>query len=209
MHFICISDDPHGMWTKLESVHPQKRPGARFNAYDALFSIRKSPGESLTAVMTRIDAAMEQIQNLHPEKFTLDQMNKELVCMAMIRSLPPEYSSFASSLQLLDKFEKTKLQEAFVAEEILRSRSNMQATPPSASVLAVSTPPSSNNLVCEFCSLTGHSQDTCHRYRISKTQAVQDAQKRAQERRKNRTRGGRGSANAATTSDTPATAAAV
>ena len=63
-----ISDNPHGMWTKLESVHLQERPGARFNAYDALFSIRKSPDESLTAVMTRIDAAMEQIQNLHPEK---------------------------------------------------------------------------------------------------------------------------------------------
>ena len=78
--------------------------------------------------------------------------------MAMIRSLPPEYSSFASSLQLLDKFEKTKLQEAFVAEEILRSRSSAQDSTPSASVLAATTPFNSNNLVCEFCSLQGHSQ---------------------------------------------------
>ena len=42
--------------------------------------------------------------------------------MTLIRALPEEYSSFASSLQLLDKFEKEKLQEAFVAEELLRKR---------------------------------------------------------------------------------------
>ena len=99
----------------------------------------------------------------------------------MIRSLPPEYSSFASSLQLLDKFEKTKLQEAFVAEEILRSRSNMQDTPSSASALTIFTPLLSSNLLCEFCSLTGHFQAICHYYCISKTQTVQDIQQKAQE----------------------------
>ena len=87
------------MWVKLESVHLQKRPGARFNAYDALFSIKKLPDESLQALMTRVDTAMEQIQNLRPDSFTLEEMDKELVCMAMIRSLPGEYSSFASSLR--------------------------------------------------------------------------------------------------------------
>ena len=47
------------MWKKLESIHLQKRPGARFNAYDALFSIKKAPDESLTALMTRVDTVMQ------------------------------------------------------------------------------------------------------------------------------------------------------
>src|SRR3984957_15340035 len=38
--------DPTAMWVKLESVHVQKRPGACFNAYDSLFSIRKNDDET-------------------------------------------------------------------------------------------------------------------------------------------------------------------
>ena len=37
VHFAGISDDSYKMWKKLESIHLQKRPGARFNAYDTLF----------------------------------------------------------------------------------------------------------------------------------------------------------------------------
>ena len=37
VHFAGITDDPCKMWAQLESVHLQRRPGARFNAYDALF----------------------------------------------------------------------------------------------------------------------------------------------------------------------------
>ena len=111
VHFQGISDDPCAMWKKLESVHLQKRPGARFNAYDALFGIKKASDESLSALMARVDSQMEQIQNLRPVGFTLEDMDKELVCMTLIRALPEEYSSFASSLQLMDKFEKEKLQE--------------------------------------------------------------------------------------------------
>ena len=44
--------------------------------------------------------------------------------MTLLHALPDEYLSFASSLQMLDKLEKAKIQEAFVAEELLRNRSN-------------------------------------------------------------------------------------
>ena len=37
VHFAGITDDPCKMWAQLERVHLQRRPGARFNAYDALF----------------------------------------------------------------------------------------------------------------------------------------------------------------------------
>lgn len=47
VHLNGLEDDPLEIWAKLESVHLMKRPGARFNAYDDLFSIRKRSDESL------------------------------------------------------------------------------------------------------------------------------------------------------------------
>ena len=58
IHLASIKSDPLQIWTKLESVHVSKRPGACFNAYDDLFSIRKQPEESLQGPMNRIDEAM-------------------------------------------------------------------------------------------------------------------------------------------------------
>ena len=40
-------DDPVKMWTKLESVHLQKKPGMRFNAWEEFFSIHLEENESL------------------------------------------------------------------------------------------------------------------------------------------------------------------
>ena len=121
--------------------------------------------------------------------------------MTLLHTLPD--ALLLSSLQMLDKLEKVKIQEAFVAEELLRNRSNNSRDAPSgalsASALAISTP---TTVTCGFCSLPGHSQSTCHRYRTAKVTAAQDAKDKAQERRKNRTRGGKGSANT-TPSRTP------
>ena len=35
------------MWELLEAAHLSKKPGAQFNAYDNLFSIRKQDDETL------------------------------------------------------------------------------------------------------------------------------------------------------------------
>lgn len=47
VHLKDIEEDPVAMWAKLRDVHLQQKPGARFNAYDDLFSIRKLEEESL------------------------------------------------------------------------------------------------------------------------------------------------------------------
>lgn len=112
--------DPIAMWKKLESVHEAKRPGSRFNALDDFFSIRKLPEETLPALVNRIEAAMQKYKNLRPADFTIDQMDDELNSMAMVRSLPEEYSTFASTLLLLDKLDKSVLQQAFHTEETQR-----------------------------------------------------------------------------------------
>lgn len=73
-------------------------------------------GECLSSLMSRIDTVMHKIKNLRPQSFSIDDLDKELVSMTMIRSLPDSYSNFASSLQLLDKLDEDTLQAAFVSE---------------------------------------------------------------------------------------------
>lgn len=47
--------------------------------------------DTLSALMTRIDAAMVQIKNLRPKDFSIKDLDEELACMTMIRALPAEY----------------------------------------------------------------------------------------------------------------------
>jgi hypothetical protein len=200
-HVEECSDDPVLMWTKLESVHLQKKPGMRFNAWEEFFSIHMEENESLSSLMTRIDAAMYKVKNLRTESFTIEELDKELVFMVMIRSLPSSYSNFASSLQLLDKLDKDTLQAAFINEEALRTRSS---TPGSTSVLSASTSFPFSSSTCDFCSLPGHSQTACIRYTCMKEQAS----KEAQEKRKQRGKGKSNASNASTAPEPSNSAAA-
>ena len=121
VHLGGIESDPIAIWAKLESVHLAQCPGACFNAYDGLFSIRKCPDESLQALMNRVDESLHSIVNLCPKTFSLKDLDDELVCMALIHSLPEEYSHFTSSLLLLDTLDKNKLQSTFMTEELNRT----------------------------------------------------------------------------------------
>lgn len=183
MHIEACNDDPVTIWKKLESVHLQKKPGMCFNAWEEFFSIHLEENESLSSLMTRIDASMHKVKNLRPDSFTLEDLDKELVSMTIVHSLPSSYALFTSSLQLLDKFDKDTLQAAFINEKSLRTRSS---TPGSTSVLSASTshPSSSSALICAFCSLPGHSQDACIRYSRMKEQATKDAVEKRKQRSK-------------------------
>ena len=131
-----------------------------------------------SSLMTRIDAAMQKVKNLRPSPYTIDDLDKELVSMTMIRALPESYANFASSLQLLDKLDKDTLQAAFVNEEALRTRTS---TPGSTAVLSAAA----SNAVCDFCALPGHSQAQCIRYTRMKDQATKDAAEKKKQRGKN------------------------
>jgi len=65
---------------------------------------------------------MSKIQQLRPKDtfspYTIKDLDNELICMAMVRSLGDEYSHFASSLLLFQSLEKDRLKEAFLAEEL-------------------------------------------------------------------------------------------
>jgi len=120
VHFRGKEDDPIEMWKLLEAAHLSKRPGARFNAYDDLFSIRKEDSESLMDLGVRLEKAMQTIQNLRPAKFTIEQLDEELQCMALIRALPDEYRHLSSNLLLAEKLDKATILQAFRSDELNR-----------------------------------------------------------------------------------------
>ncbi|TFK16928.1 hypothetical protein FA15DRAFT_551797, partial [Coprinopsis marcescibilis] len=82
----------------------------------------KRENESLQALINRVDDLMQQIRNLWPKDFDLAALDSELASMALIRVLPDEFSTFTSSLLLLEKLERTAIQQAFITEETQRRR---------------------------------------------------------------------------------------
>ena len=64
VYFRGFEEDPIEMWKLLENAHLSKKPGARFNAYDDLFSIHREEKETLMDLGVQIENAMATIQNL-------------------------------------------------------------------------------------------------------------------------------------------------
>lgn len=182
-HIDAVQDDPAQIWSTLESIHLQQRPGARFNAWDDFFSIRKKQDESLTSLIARIEDSMSKIQQLRPKDastpYTMKDLDNELICMAMVRSLGEEYSHFASSLLLFQSLEKDRLKEAFLAEELQRMR-RPESTTGSEAVLFASgssckCPPSTS---CSFCEYSNHCVHKCQNLLKAKTNYLSQKTKR-------------------------------
>jgi len=115
--------------------------------------------EELQSLVNRVNAAVQSIQNLRPADFTLDKLDEELASMAMIRSLPEEYSGFVSSLLLMDKMDKATISRPFHTEETQHCRrSETENSSTSDKALAISSKISSpnNDLTCDFCHKKGH-----------------------------------------------------
>ncbi len=177
-HYEGYEDNPLEIWTRLEAAHVSKKPAMRFNAYLDLFSIRKRDDETLSSVMIRIDQAMQQIHNLHPKTFTLANLEDELHSMTMITCLPAEYSSFRSSLMLLDQIDKRTLQEAFRNEEINRVRSQNEESSSSSAKALVASPSLSQPIKCEFCGLLNHTLPQCFKYQAAQKKVQEDVKAR-------------------------------
>ena len=159
VHFRGFEEDPIQIWKILESAHLSKKPGARFNAYDDLFSINKESGESLVDLGVRIEKAIATIQNLRPSNFTIEMLDEELQCMALIRALPEDYRHLSSSLLLMDKLDKHVILQAFRNEELNRQRQTEMVNR-----AKVFKPRGSRNMkdaTCFGCGQKGHMIYTC------------------------------------------------
>jgi hypothetical protein len=136
-----MAEDLVQIWAKLEATHLQKRPCTRFKCYDNPFSIRKQEDKYLTALMTRVDAAVQQV-NFVPYQRTSGP------------SLHPSCSFPNSIIPLLGML-------AF-----WRSR-NCQPRPSDAPI-ALNTANiaqiSKSLFSCTFCNATGHVVDTCFKF---------------------------------------------
>lgn len=206
-HVRKVKDDPEEMWNILKDVHQQKRAGNRFNALEALLSIRLEDGESLSTLLGRVSNAREELKALRPLPrevktesgttetvvYGIDDLDDELEAMALIRSLPTEYDNFVSSLLLLNDMSITSLQAAFQNEESQRGASaqraaNASATAAMVAAAALAATPTPS-MKCDFCGRTSHVEKDCW--------DKQNAQKAARERantpknqRRNNSKGG-------------------
>jgi hypothetical protein len=98
VHVAGMEMDPVNMWEKLAAVHVQKVSGVRFNALDALLTIRKSPDNSLSSVVAGVNFLLQDIKALCLEGYSMVNLNNDFFAMAMIYALGPGYAKFASSL---------------------------------------------------------------------------------------------------------------
>ncbi|KAF8239251.1 hypothetical protein L208DRAFT_1238827, partial [Tricholoma matsutake] len=106
------------MWELLERGNQSKKPGTHFNTYYDLFSVRKQESEGLECLIARVSEKVHAIKDLHPSGFTLNDLDNELHSMALIHALPDEYSSFVSSLMLIDNLDCSTIHEAFRNEQL-------------------------------------------------------------------------------------------
>ena len=169
-HLEAIRDDPEAMWVKLESVHMQKRPGTRFNTYNALLSLSKLEDESLSSLSTRASQLKSDMKALRPDDFDIAKLDDELVLMALIRALPSEYASLRQTLLLDDSLTLEKLQDTFVA---LENQPGAFSTTPVLSQVAAA-------IICAFCGRSGHSEEQCFTKRDASVKAKERASQRTQ-----------------------------
>jgi hypothetical protein len=144
-HVEGLEESPDKMWKTLEDIYVQKRPNSRFMALSNLLSISKQPDEPLPVVSTRVEQAVKDVKALCPKDYTMEQLYDDLCCMAMIRSLGPDYSSFVSSISLMDDINMLKLKSAFLTEESNRRAMEAHSGPTAAASLAASSSSTSSS----------------------------------------------------------------
>lgn len=166
-HVKSCLDDPERMWDTLKAHHQQRKPATRFVAYDSFFNLKKETEESLPDLASQGTQIMSRIRALRPAHFGLQQLEEELLVMALIRALPqPEFGNFVTSLFLLsDKLTLEGLCTAFHNEE---NNQKLRAGDPAVSVALKATPfHSATNRAtnaaakCGWCLRENHAEEEC------------------------------------------------
>ncbi|TFK96937.1 hypothetical protein BDV98DRAFT_490826, partial [Pterulicium gracile] len=105
------------LWRELESKFVHRDSYRHFTAYEDLMNVRKEPRKDMDTLTGRILLT-------RPPAFTLDDLDEDLHCMALLNLLKdPEdsYGAFTSSLTiLLDQLSVKDLEVALLGEEQAR-----------------------------------------------------------------------------------------
>jgi hypothetical protein len=184
-HVRGIEDDPIVMWDKLSSIHSQQVPGMRFGAYNELLSVTKQPDESLQSVAGCVSEALVCVQELCPELFTIVQLDEELAIMAMLCALPRNvYGDFVSSLMRQKTLTRADVEAAFQVEQI---KHNAQDGPlvGSTALHTFGKPSSPRGDLdeCPFCTIKGHAQEDCYKYKSARNDTIKLVNKREADKR--------------------------
>ncbi|TFK95074.1 hypothetical protein BDV98DRAFT_493219, partial [Pterulicium gracile] len=92
------------LWRELRVKFVHQDSHRRFAVYEDLLNVRKEPGEDMDTLTGRISAILTRVKTSRPAAFTLDDLDTDLHCMALLNSLKdPEdsYGAFTSSLTIL------------------------------------------------------------------------------------------------------------
>jgi transposase InsO family protein len=145
-----------------------------FGAYNHLFSIVQQPDELLQTLAGRVSKALACIQELRPESFTIAMLDNELAIMAMLCALPCNvYSDFVSLLMRQKTLTRVDIKAAFQVEQV-ECTVHHGPLVGSAALRTFGKPTSlrSDSNKCPFCSIEGHAQEDCYKYKSARNNTI-------------------------------------
>ena len=86
--------------------------------FQHLLSTWKQDNKGLKGLIAHVAEMVHTIKDLHSTNFMLDDLDNEFHSMALIHMLLQEYSSFISSIMLIDKFDCLTIHKACRNEEL-------------------------------------------------------------------------------------------
>jgi hypothetical protein len=160
-------EDPAAMWGKLLKIHSQQVPGMRFGMYNTLFSIVQQPDELLQAVAGRASEALARVQELRPESFPIAMLDDKLAIMAMLCALPRKhYGKFVSALMRQKDLKHADVEAAFQVEQVEHTAHHGPLIGSTAlRMFGKPSPSRGDSNECPFCSIKGHAQEDCYKYK--------------------------------------------
>jgi hypothetical protein len=163
VHVKNKDGDGPGIWAALVAIHLQQAPGTRFSAYNELFGIVKSPSKLLTNFLACVSAAMGCIQELRPNNYNINNLDKEIQLMAMLQALPhAKHGNFTLSLMRNEKLDLAIALAAFHVEQVERNAVHSPLLMPAGiaalftSSLSGSKPSTSKDTLCIVCNQGNH-----------------------------------------------------
>ncbi len=198
VHIQGIEDDPQKMWKTLEDVHLPKQATHRFSALSTVLNTQKLPDEPLPSALARVRQSMQQFKALWPPKdYTIDSLVEDIECMAAIRMLGPEHSTFVSAISLLDTISMDKLEAAFRTEQ-----SSIDSALAKAQAIAAANVVS---LICGWCECPGHSEENCFSKKAAHQAAKENTRQKKAQRGKRRGKPSHPSNSNSNSNSTPST----
>jgi hypothetical protein len=106
--------------------------------------------------------------------FTITMLDDELAIMAMLRALPREhYGEFVSALMRQKDLKCADVEAAFQVEQVERTTHHGPLVG-SAALRTFGKPssPRSDSDECPFCTIKGHAQEDCYKYKSARNNAI-------------------------------------